>query len=222
MAAGDVSGRIVVWSGLPAAAQRAAAAGGPPPDARTAGMKVFEPPHWHAHPVGALCFSHDGAYLLSGGRENVLVIWQLESMHKTFLPRLGGPLTHIGRCPGDAAVFVVGQQDNALRVVSLAQMAVLTSVYGVRPAAPGLPPRAADAGCCLQPGSGYLALPARGGSVQLYDVARDRHVERLQVVARNDVSPTVPDGVLLLAIASALFDSVFCDCRTLVGPSRLQ
>ena len=29
--------------------------------------------HWHAHPVGALCFSADGTLLLSGGQEGVLV-----------------------------------------------------------------------------------------------------------------------------------------------------
>lgn len=29
--------------------------------------------HWHAHPVGALCFSTDGTLLLSGGQEAVLV-----------------------------------------------------------------------------------------------------------------------------------------------------
>ena len=29
--------------------------------------------HWHAHPVGTLCFSADGALLLSGGEEAVLV-----------------------------------------------------------------------------------------------------------------------------------------------------
>jgi hypothetical protein len=29
--------------------------------------------HWHAHPVGCLCFSADGTLLLSGGEEAVLV-----------------------------------------------------------------------------------------------------------------------------------------------------
>ena len=29
--------------------------------------------HWHAHPVGAVCFSADGTLLLSGGEEAVLV-----------------------------------------------------------------------------------------------------------------------------------------------------
>ena len=29
--------------------------------------------HWHAHPVGSVCFSADGTLLLSGGEEAVLV-----------------------------------------------------------------------------------------------------------------------------------------------------
>ena len=123
VAAGDCSGCIIIWSGLPAAAQRAAA-GTAPSEPRTAGMQLFEPPRWHAHAVGALCFSHDGAYLLSGGLEKVLVIWQLETLDKTFLPRLGGPITHVTRSPSDAACYALGQQDNAVRLVSLARMEV--------------------------------------------------------------------------------------------------
>jgi NET1-associated nuclear protein 1 (U3 small nucleolar RNA-associated protein 17) len=191
VAAGDISGRIIIWSGLPLAAQRAVH--NAPVDARTAGMKLFEPPRWHSHAVGALCFSHDGSHLLSGGQENVLVIWQLETLHKTFLPRLGGPITHITRCPHDASCYAIGQQDNAVRLVSVSKMAVLLSMYGVRPAAQGIPQGQACIACCLQPGSGYLLLPGRGGSVQLYDLARDCHVERLQVITRNMVSPT--DGI---------------------------
>lgn len=36
--------------------------------------------HWHAHPVGALCFSADGTLLLSGGEEAVLVGY-ISSLH---------------------------------------------------------------------------------------------------------------------------------------------
>jgi NET1-associated nuclear protein 1 (U3 small nucleolar RNA-associated protein 17) len=194
VAAGDITGRILIWSGLPGAAQRAAAVGGQPPDPRTAGMQLFEPPHWHAHSVGALCFSHDGAYLLSGGRENVLVIWQLQTMRRSYLPRLGGPLTHIARCAGDAAIYAIGQQDNAVRVVSIAQMAIVASVFGVRPPPAGQSVEEADAGCAYHPASKCLLLPGLGGSVQMYDIARDRHSQRLVVVARNDVAPTALAG----------------------------
>ena len=196
IAAGDISGRIIIWSDLPAAALRASH--GTTVDSRSAGMKVFEPTRWHARALGALCFSHDGAYLLSGGQEGVLVIWQVETFKASFLPRLGGPITHITRCPQDASRYAVAQQDNAVRLVCLAQMDVLTSLYGVRPQADGLPPLDANAGCCWQPGSGYLLLPGRGGSVQLYDLARDRHIERLQVVARNTVTSTDRPGALSL------------------------
>ncbi len=43
--------------------------------------------HWHASAVGCLSFSPDGTYLLSGGREGVLVQWQVESGRPSFLPR---------------------------------------------------------------------------------------------------------------------------------------
>jgi WD40 repeat protein len=43
--------------------------------------------HWHPSPVGCLAFSPDGVYLLSGGAEQVLVMWQLENSKPKFLPR---------------------------------------------------------------------------------------------------------------------------------------
>ena len=46
------------------------------------------------------------------------VIWQLDSGHKTFLPRLGGGLTSISRSLVDAACYVVSQADNTVRMVS--------------------------------------------------------------------------------------------------------
>lgn len=53
--------------------------------------------HWHTGPVGALCFSSDGVSLLSGGREGVLVIWQLENNRSNYLPRWVGGL-FVGCC----------------------------------------------------------------------------------------------------------------------------
>ena len=55
--------------------------------------------HWHAHAVGGLAFSSNGAYLLSGGEEAVFVVWQLESRHKEFVPRLGAPIEHVTTTP---------------------------------------------------------------------------------------------------------------------------
>lgn len=51
--------------------------------------------HWHAHAVSSITFSSNGAYLLSGGEESVLVIWQLHTGRKEFVPRVGAPITTI-------------------------------------------------------------------------------------------------------------------------------
>src|SRR5260221_7438285 len=53
------------------------------------------PLHWHAHAVSSIAFSRNGAYLLSGGEEAVLVIWQLHTGKKEFIPRVGAPISTI-------------------------------------------------------------------------------------------------------------------------------
>jgi len=65
-AAGDASGRLLIWHGFGAAVARSGAGQNP-------GDLPCTTVHWHAHPVGALAFSRDGAYLLSGGVESVVV-----------------------------------------------------------------------------------------------------------------------------------------------------
>lgn len=51
--------------------------------------------HWHAHAVSSIAFTSNGSYLLSGGEESVLVIWQLHTGKKEFVPRIGAPINTI-------------------------------------------------------------------------------------------------------------------------------
>jgi len=52
-------------------------------------------PQWHAHAVNSLRFTSDG-FLLSAGKESVLVQWHLERQDKTFISRLGnGEITNL-------------------------------------------------------------------------------------------------------------------------------
>lgn len=53
------------------------------------------PMHWHAHSVSTLTFTANGAYLLSGGEEAVLVIWQLHTGRKEFVPRVGSAISSV-------------------------------------------------------------------------------------------------------------------------------
>ena len=99
VAAGDVSGRISIWNAYPAAVASSAASSAAPPEqqaeqaaiggggsvphqqqphpgkggaGRDAGL-TRQTLHWHSGPVRALSFGPEGAYLLSGGDEAVLV-----------------------------------------------------------------------------------------------------------------------------------------------------
>jgi WD40 repeat protein len=64
--------------------------------------------HWHAHAPWTVSFTNDGSYLVSGGEEGTLVLWQLQAIGAgsalgpvkdkktmTFVPRLGAPLRSI-------------------------------------------------------------------------------------------------------------------------------
>lgn len=221
VAAGDATGRILIWHDVAAtlaartadlAAQKArareattttdaaAAPGGY--DTEDEAMDLVEPPaatvHWHAHAVGALAFSLDGKYLLSGGQEAVLVIWDVGSGRRAYLPRLGGPLTGVSPCPSDPALYAVRQADNTLRLINAATMAVGASVHGVRPLPrchlqKGAPPPPLT----VQPRTGLAVVSGPHGVLQWYDLARDGHVDKLQLAARSVVSVTEGDAAAL-------------------------
>eukprot|EP00887_Chlorella_sp_A99_P001575 scaffold8.g1575.t1 len=192
VAAGDATGRIVVWHDVaPAARARLGtpARAGQDGAADTLAVPPASTVHWHAHEVVCLTFSVDDAFLLSGGREAVLVMWDVASGNRTYLPRLGGPLLSIAACAGDAAKYAIRQGDNTLRVVNMAAMRVECSVHGLRravlvlatdEAAPPAPTPAA-----FQPRTGLLAVAGSQAVLQFYDVARDAHVDKLQLSVRN-------------------------------------
>jgi len=78
LAAGDATGRILIWHPLAAAVNSAAAAapgGGPQSQQQQQQQQqpVATTVHWHAHAVRSLAFSRDSLRLLSGGDEAVLV-----------------------------------------------------------------------------------------------------------------------------------------------------
>ncbi len=86
-ATGDASGCIRLWYCLNESATVKT-----PGVEKTAQTTTL---HWHAHAVSSLMFTANGAYLLSGGEEAVLVIWQLHSGKKEFVPRVGSPIVHV-------------------------------------------------------------------------------------------------------------------------------
>lgn len=76
--------------------------------------------HWHAHAVSSVAFTTNGAYLLSGGEESVLVMWQLHSGKREFVPRVGSPIKNIVVSPPRTAEeeYLLGLADASYVFVS--------------------------------------------------------------------------------------------------------
>ncbi|KAG1864735.1 WD40-repeat-containing domain protein [Suillus subalutaceus] len=80
--------------------------------------------HWHAHAVSSVAFTRNGAYLLSGGEEAVLVIWQLYSGKKEFVPRVGSPIKSVvvSRSSTAEEEYLLGLADASFAFVSSATL----------------------------------------------------------------------------------------------------
>ena len=90
--------------------------------------------HWHAHGVSTLQFTTNGAYLLSGGEEAVLVVWQCQSKHKEFVPRLGGPISAVSITisEGREQEFAIRFKDGSISFVGAGTLKVIRSIAGVK------------------------------------------------------------------------------------------
>eukprot|EP01038_Epipyxis_sp_PR26KG_P009546 gene9546-12857_t len=81
--------------------------------------------HWHAHAVTSLTISNDGLNFFSGGEEGVLVIWNISSQSKTFVPRLGAPISQIALNRDEVssiAKVAVVTNDNCIRIINTASL----------------------------------------------------------------------------------------------------
>ncbi|CAG9464799.1 unnamed protein product [Pedinophyceae sp. YPF-701] len=148
--------------------------------------------HWHPAAVATLCFSTDGEYLLSGGQEEVLVIWQTKTGTRTYLPRLGGAVAHVAAVPAHPGRYLVSLRSNAVLLVDAAAMAVVSTVAGARP----LPRALVDATPAMSDlGHGAVLLPAEHSAIQAYSVASDRALSVLQVGAKSAATPSDIDNL---------------------------
>ncbi|PHH67016.1 hypothetical protein CDD81_4411 [Ophiocordyceps australis] len=89
--------------------------------------------HWHQKAVHALKWSRDGNYLISGGSENALVIWQMDTSKPGFLPHLSGSVENIV-VSSSGSSYAVHLDDNSAMILSTAEMKPTTYVSGIQSA----------------------------------------------------------------------------------------
>ncbi|KAG0175655.1 WD repeat-containing protein 75 [Apophysomyces sp. BC1015] len=172
VAVGDISGRITLYYCF---------------TEETIDRPVTSGLHWHHHPVRTLKFLADGAYLLSGGEEAVLVIWQLETLHKQYLPRMGGPLTSINVSP-DHKYYCLGLADNSIRVVNSISQTIHQVIQGLQYAQVATDLNKLTTGLAIEPHNHHIVLNGIPGAIQFFNTYADQHVMDLEVAPINRVS----------------------------------
>ncbi|KAI5361014.1 putative WD40/YVTN repeat-like-containing domain superfamily [Septoria linicola] len=217
LAVGNADGQIHFYSGLSSLFAKPSEATLPMP-------RIL---HWHREAVSAVKFSRDGNYLISGGRESVLVIWQLETGHKQFLPHLTAEIERIVVSP-KGTQYALQMGDNSIMVLSTTELKPVANFAGlqlpvmneqlqlqdmVTPATtailhPGKPQQLLLTVPATQPK--YASDITTRPFLQSFDTQNARHINR-QALSRNNVTdfnrgpentPVIPPDVNLLSASA--------------------
>ncbi|KAI7755931.1 hypothetical protein M8C21_023302 [Ambrosia artemisiifolia] len=222
LAAGDATGRILLWRGfgdktfagtdleneklLKDEDDKPGVRGNGDADSCTTW-------HWHSSEVKVLCFSSDGAYLFSGGKEGVLVGWQLDTGKKKFLPRIGTPLLNFTTSP-DSSLSSISCADNRIHILKMPRMEILKSISGIKLPSP-VPEmfRGSFNDFVFNRTAGLVAVRTENYCIQFYSLFDDREISEVQVCERNH-QPSDDVTMILNLVALSFEGSVMCTVET--------
>ncbi|KAG9005350.1 hypothetical protein FRB90_010426 [Tulasnella sp. 427] len=127
-ATGDKSGHIRIWDCLQDESQLTFEKLGV---AKTPTTRLL---HWHAHEVGALNFTPNGAFLISGGAEAVMVLWNMDTGRKGNVPRVGAPIQGISTVdrPDVGQEILLGLADGSYAVYNVTKARFRTQTGAVK------------------------------------------------------------------------------------------
>ncbi|KAF9270627.1 WD40 repeat-like protein [Marasmius fiardii PR-910] len=181
--------------------------------------------HWHAHTVSSLAFTPNGAYLLSGGEEAVLVIWQLHTGKKEFVPRVGAPIQTISLSPAGphGEEYLLGLSDATHTFVSAANLRISRS-YSRMKLGPStsynLASSSSDAPLAVHDVTSTVILPSsHPSSLQIYSPSHAEVQSELEVspsnrVSRREDKPLEPSRVRRIAVSPSGQWMASVDSRT--------
>ncbi|CAJ1941827.1 unnamed protein product [Sphenostylis stenocarpa] len=191
VAAGDVTGRILIWRGFGAHKflnSNGLVNAGSTDKEDKPGVRENDDAescttwHWHSSGVRHLSFSSDGAYLYSGGMEGVLVLWHLDTGNKKTLPRIGSPLVYFVDSP-DSSLSLLSCADNQIHILKMPSMDIIRSISGIKLFTQL--PVCLSSRVAFDCASGLVAVQTENYRIQFYSLFADRGVYEVQVCERN-------------------------------------
>ncbi|KAF9469861.1 WD40-repeat-containing domain protein [Collybia nuda] len=160
--------------------------------------------HWHAHAVASITFTGNGAYLLSGGEESVLVIWQLHTGKREFVPRVGAPISTVslsnqGRGEEE---YLLGLADATYLFINAGTLKVSRSYSHIKldPGTPSTSKLPSTPLAIHKPTSTIILPSSHPSSLQIYSLTSSKLVSELEIspsnrVSRRDERPVEPSHV---------------------------
>lgn len=180
--------------------------------------------HWHRKAVQTVRWSVDGNYLISGGSETVLVLWQLDTNAKQFVPHLSSTVVNLVVSPSGAS-YAVMLADNCTIILSTADLKATANIAGLQlPALDAVPSKPVIAEKSIEdkeapkrhatallhpvkPERLLVAVPAsqsaasentgypRAALLQTFDISANAHISQ-QALARTNTTAREygPDG----------------------------
>jgi WD40 repeat protein len=158
-------------------------------------------------------FTADGYYLMSGGEEAVLVIWQLETRKKSFIPRLGSPIQSIS-INNSNTLFATYLEDSTIHVITSSDMNIKQTFSGIKMASfkenilsaesPIIYKQAVE--LAVEPRHNFLVTKCER-SLQFYDIKNQKMSNELTVVSRNYISRIEDEKIRKPIITLAVFSA---------------
>lgn len=85
--------------------------------------------HWHRTAVNTVKWSRDQRYIISGGNETVLVVWQLDTNQKQFLPHLSTSILNL-TVSAKGSEYALRLGDNSVMILSIADLLPSANITG--------------------------------------------------------------------------------------------
>ncbi|KAF7592839.1 hypothetical protein BBP40_012374 [Aspergillus hancockii] len=175
--------------------------------------------HWHREPVNVVRWSRDGNYVISGGHESVMVLWQLDTGRKQFLPHLSSPICNIVvSATGNS--YVIKLADNSIIALSARELQPFATITGLQSyshtnkskigmylpstAAAVLHPQNPDRLLVTVPASRQVTHEGHHLTnscvLQTYDIRSNNHISRQALARTNATTLRIgPEGSQIIA-----------------------
>lgn len=169
--------------------------------------------HWHSKVVGDISFDDEGVHMYSGGQESVLVVWQLATGRRDFLPRLGAGVLGITKTP-DETLLALRCDNNTIKIINSRNRLLQVNIEGVNI---GNQERLLT-GLVVEPRHSSFVFNGMEGELHFYSPHEDRHIMKVQVGFKNPVSSFQDIKITQSIVQSVVFSHdanwmVTLDCR---------